>query len=494
MATTSTTQESKNDSGNRHSDSNRREGPGSTDRRDGPGNTTKPDGPSSTESRPGPDSTEKRPGPDSTERRPGSGSTERRDGPDSTERRPGPVSTDRRRPQSRGRNLKRKARDSGDPEEGKPVPPRVCRFYVANSRCKFGDKCRYVHPEILPNMEGKSGEGDTPKDPPADDVSVKLASKEEDAHSKQQVEDITGRSGGEDKPLPRKTPVKTTTQDIRERHSGQQEGIRGRSGRENVHKSLPRPTPEKTATQGIREGHSRRQKDIRGRSGGENKPLPRKTPVKTTTQDIQEGHSEQQQTKARERKDTQERHVPTKAPPAKGTPQTYSKDSHGAHNPPPLTLASFLGERTHVQRPQRSGRNKELSSNSLREVCTYISTLYVRTYVHMCVLPGLCVAQPKLALKYSLGEGGEGGGGAMLNHSYIRNLGERQFPLLLQLSPPPPFLNHGSTMNVRISLQVEMEQLKTRFPGESCKLLAKGKDRITYAIDFQPSDQDWVST
>lgn len=226
----------------------------------------------------------------------------------------GPGSTDKRRPKSRGGNLKKKVRNGDpedgkpssrdpeerkpsprDPKEGKPSPPRVCRFYVTNSRCKYGDKCRYVHPEMLLNTKERRGVGDTQKVLCADDASAKLASQEDSQHSKQQVEGIMGRSGGEDA----------------------------------------------------------------------HKPLPRQTPVKTTPQDTREGHSEPQQlVKARERKDMQERHAPTKAL-TNATPQAYSKDSHG---PPPLTLASFIGGRTHVQRPQRSGRSKELSSNSLREV------------------------------------------------------------------------------------------------------------------------------
>lgn len=39
---------------------------------------------------------------------------------------------------------------------------------------------------------------------------------------------------------------------------------------------------------------------------------------------------------------------------------------------------------------------------------------------------------------------------------------------------------------------VELEQMEIQFPGEQCQLVEKSQERNAYAIDFHPSDPDWV--
>ena len=41
-------------------------------------------------------------------------------------------------------------------------------------------------------------------------------------------------------------------------------------------------------------------------------------------------------------------------------------------------------------------------------------------------------------------------------------------------------------------IQVELEQLTTRFPGDKNKIIEKGKHGVVYRITFTPTDPDWV--
>lgn len=58
-----------------------------------------------------------------------------------------------------------------------------------------------------------------------------------------------------------------------------------------------------------------------------------------------------------------------------------SSQKSSSRNPPPLTLASFIGGRPHVQRPHKSSRSqKESSTDTLREVSTLACRIISRCY------------------------------------------------------------------------------------------------------------------
>lgn len=85
-------------------------------------------------------------------------------------------------------------------------------------------------------------------------------------------------------------------------------------------------------------------------------------------------HSEQPQEK-------EERSVKKPAPKQQTVPQDSAK--HYQHsNPPPLTLGSFIGGRSHVQRPHKASQSKKVNNTSLREVraqfISVVQFLYVK--------------------------------------------------------------------------------------------------------------------
>jgi hypothetical protein len=41
-------------------------------------------------------------------------------------------------------------------------------------------------------------------------------------------------------------------------------------------------------------------------------------------------------------------------------------------------------------------------------------------------------------------------------------------------------------------MQVELEQLAARFPGDQSKVIEVGKRGVLYRIIFSPTDPDWV--
>lgn len=174
------------------------------------------------------------------------------------------------------------------------VTPRVCRFYLLNSRCKYGDKCRYIH----------------------------------------SAQEITGKEA----PNEGKNKVKRDCE-MQKRHEicEGHEMLRGH------------------------EVHNRQEVREKVQEGQE---------VQKGCEMLQKGRKVQESHEGKEGQQVQggcEGHKGQPRPRNRVENERYQQSS--SRNPPPLTLASFIGGRTHVQRPRKAHRNqKESSGSALREV------------------------------------------------------------------------------------------------------------------------------
>jgi hypothetical protein len=242
----------------------------------------------------------------------------------------------------------------------------VCRFYLLNSRCKFGDRCRYAH--ILRDRAVKeksdvvSNEAECAQDEKQSslrqDGILQLSDPKHKDGSWQSNSRQDGLSGNH------------SSQQTNYHHEKKPHNSRLRQG-----DSSQQCTPHHENNPRLRQSGSSQQSNphhennSRLRQGGSSQQTNSHHENKPHSSRWRQGDSSQQSNPHHENKPHSSRLRQGGSSQSTPQPRESSRDSD-SRNPPPLTLASFIGGRTHVQRPHKASRGTQKNSAAaLREVC-----------------------------------------------------------------------------------------------------------------------------
>lgn len=237
--------------------------------------------------------------------------------------------------------------DTGTSHAERNVP--VCRFFVQNSRCKFGDKCRYLHPQGQCTLAGTGGHI-SPLD--AKKSSPKHSGLRGDStqHTAEETQKANSKS-----PLPKRTSTQEAKKSSRARRkdSDRNNANDTQSNHSRV-SALKQSSPLETK----KPRHYSHERTDSGQNS-----------AKETRNTSSQGHSQDRAPSLDTAKSSSRySQAQVKAESVRNTGKVTQSAS--SRNPPPLTLASFIGGRTHVQRPHKVNQGQK--DGSLREVTAYL--------------------------------------------------------------------------------------------------------------------------
>ena len=239
---------------------------------------------------------------------------------------------------------------------------KACRFYQLNAYCKYGDRCRYAHHKRLEtsSQNGVEEGGRRVKERRTIYTCDRRVEERETAGSKttkERAKDDKGttRSKNEDE-----KQTAEGTENSRDGNGDKEGGTDGKGGEKRG------STDGKGGEErGSRDGKGGEKRGSTDGKGGEERGSTR---VRTADSETAGGEKSNAAKKAEEGSRNDSLKLLRKSSEVKVAPQDSAWYT-SSRNPPPLTLASFIGGRAHVQRPQRKKQSQKNDSRSLREVC-----------------------------------------------------------------------------------------------------------------------------